>query len=646
MMCTKIKPNKSILYILVSCFSCIVASGQTGPYSLTTVPEAVRNKANVIMHSENIELQIDGPDKVNFKVHQVFTVANEDGKRNLFFTEYSNRFMSLEDVEIRVYDANGKQAGKYKKKEMRTEAEGEGLIPDGYLTYFKIPATSYPVTVDIQYEKKIKSTLTLPDYEFIEPEEGVVESNCTVRVVPDIGFRYKARNTSVEPVITDDGKYKVYTWSVKNLAPLEYEEGAVATNVRYPHIQFVTDKFSFLGFDGDLSSWKSLGTWMKGLYDGLDVLPQERQQFFVNLVKDAKDENEKIKRIYDYLQHNFRYVSIQLGIGGFQPFSAEFTDKKKYGDCKALSNFMKAALKSVGVKSYVAIINAEYNQEPVDPGFPANDFNHVILCIPHPKDSVWLECTSSSTEFNELGTFTENRNALLVTDEGGYLVPTPTSHAESNYLATRTTVNVSDDLSGLSETMFSTKGECSEMMDEILREKRDDQKEALVFYYGFKQPDDFEWAKIESMDGHQSKLRMAVAKVPEFTAGNKLFINPRIYKIWPKALPKAENRKLDFYFRFPFEKMDTTIFKLPAGAKPDALPKENELSCNYASFKSKFWYNEADNAVYSVAELILKKHKIPAADYASVKKFFDDLMQADAQKIVIKTGETKEKKAF
>ena len=128
---------------------------------------------------------------------------------------------------------------------------------------------------------------------------------------------------------------------------------------KYPHVKIVSDQiFALWPRRVTFSSWKSFGSWIKDLYQGLDVLPPDRQQFFKSLVENAGSETEKIKRIYTYLQQNFRYVSIQLGIGGLKPFSAEFTDKKKYGDCKALSNYMKAALKAVGIKSYVAIINA------------------------------------------------------------------------------------------------------------------------------------------------------------------------------------------------------------------------------------------------------------------------------------------------
>ncbi len=633
--------NKRNLFIVAGLLTSFAAGAQAGLYTLASVPEALRAKATVVTHLEEVKYEIESLDKTTYSIHKIFTVVNAEGKDALFFNEYSSKSVSLEDAEIRVFDGNGKQTDRYRKKDMTTVATGEGLIEDGYVTYYRITPPSYPVTVELNYVLKIKSTLNVPDYRFIHPKESILSSTYTAKVPAEMNLKYKPVNTTIQPIITEEGKYKLYKWAVKDLAPLEYEEGAVSPRSRYPHIALSVDQFSHYGYKGDFSSWKNFGVWINNLYTGLDELPADRQQFFVNLVKDVPEQREKIRKIYTYMQQNFRYVSIQLGIGGYRPFSATFTDQKKYGDCKALSNYMKAALKTVGIQSHVAIINAEFNQEPVDPDFPSNNFNHVILCVPGQKDSIWLECTSNTAEFGVLGNFTENRNALLITENGGVLVPTPKSHASSNVFTTRTTVSLSDDLSGISETLIQASGEYRETLDNILKEKKDRQKEAIVFYWGFKQPDEF----ILTKEGETATLKMAFSKIPEFNAGDKLFINPRMNKLWSSRLPKSENRKLDYYFRYPFEVRDTTIYKLPAGSKPDILLKEKELKCDYASFNSKAWYNEQENAVYVATALILEQYKIPASDYAAVKKFFDDITQEDAQKLVVKKGEAP-KKAF
>ena len=193
-----------------------------------------------------------------------------------------------------------------------------------------------------------------------------------------------------------------------------------------------------------------------------------------------------------------------------------------------------------------------------------------------------------------------------------------------------------EDGSGDTETNFHTAGEYREMIDDILRAKRDDQKQSLVMDLSIKQPDDFELSKKEGESTHTVLLKMSIEKVPEFSAGSKLFLAPRLYKFWSRKLPKTDNRRLDFYFNFPFEKTDTTVYVLPAGYKVDALPPAKEFKTEQATYISKCWYDETQKAVYSSVQIILKHHVIPAAKYAGIKKFFDDVLINDGQKIVIR----------
>src|SRR5690606_35617022 len=108
------------------------------------------------------------------------------------------------------------------------------------------------------------------------------------------------------------------------------------------------------------------------------------------LVKDIDDPKQKAQKICEYVQKKTRYISVQIGIGGFQPMPADDVDRLSYGDCKALTNYMLTLLKSVGINSYYAVVQAGSLKKYAIPDFASmNQFNHVILCIPFANDTAW-----------------------------------------------------------------------------------------------------------------------------------------------------------------------------------------------------------------------------------------------------------------
>lgn len=626
-----------IYSVLLFVFFSTYTFAQSGNYDIASITEAMKKNAYSVKREERIDFEVRSIDKAYYKVHKAVTVLSEAGKDELLFYEFSDKFQSLEEVAIQTFDSKGKSIRKYSKSDLTKQATGEGLIPDAKVYYINIPASGYPVTIQIDYELKYNGILDYPDFEVQLPEQSVEHAIFNVKIPPELDLRFKAKNTLLNPVVTTDGKYKMYSWAADNLPALEYESGSVSRESRYPRILISPNKFELDGYEGDMTSWQNFGKWYGSLAKDAINLSEEKKAFLKDMTKDITDNREKIKVIYNYLQNNFRYVSIQLGIGGFKPFDANFTDKKKYGDCKALSNYMQACLNAIGLKSYQALINASYNKEPVDPDFPHNRFNHVIVCVPMDKDSVWLECTSTTNDFAVLGNFTENRNALLITEDGGKLVATPKSRSAENIFSCSSSVELKEDGSGLATTQLTTTGEYKQdILHFLFDQKKDEQKKFLVEDIGFLHPDDFEVTYDKANKLAPVKLRMAIEKIPEFTAGNKQFLNPRIYKIWSAGLPKAENRTQDFYFQHPFIKTDTTIYKLPEGFAVETLPKTKEISFEYGSFKSTYQFDEAKKTIISTARLELKQYKIPAAKFLAAKHFFSEVLSEYAEKIVIK----------
>jgi hypothetical protein len=628
---------KSILISFFFFFFIIHCFSQINILDASTLDAKIMENAHSVKREEKIDFDVKDIDEAFLHVTQVFTVLDAEGEDALYFIMRSDNFRKLTDAEIKVYDAKGKPVNKYKMKELNSRATGDGLVPDGKVYYFQVAAPSYPITVEYDYEMKFKGTLNYPDYRIEYPWQSVEHSSYTVKIPASLDLRYKPQGISIKPVITEKGPYRIYSWEVKNLDAIGYEEGSVSYESNFPAILISPNKFSMDGNDGDMSTWQNFGKWYASLSKGSINLSENTKSFIRDMVKNIPDRNEKIKKIYKYLQANFRYVSIQLGIGGYKTFDANFVDTKKYGDCKALTNYMQACLDAVGIVSYPALINAEYNKAPVDPAFPHNSFSHVILCVPDNKDTTWLECTSPVTDAGVLGSFTENRNALLVTPEGGVLVSTPKSKASENTFELSTKIKLNEDGSGESKSILKTSGEYKEsLLLNVLDEQKDDQKKYLVSSLGFLQPDDFSFNSNRNDDSMITIFQLDIEQIPSFTAGSKMFLNPRIYKLWNSKLPSLKGRTKSYYFSGPFIKKDTTIYLLPGNYTVENLPKPRDISFDYGIFKTKYWYNEKENTINSIAFLELTHNIIPPEKYEEVFKLFSNVTDEYNEKIVIK----------
>ncbi|MEO7445076.1 MAG: DUF3857 domain-containing protein [Ferruginibacter sp.] len=619
-----------ILYI----FSLLVlteTSAQQSAIVKEIIPLSLRQNAHAIVQESNELFEIKSKSKAYYSVHQVITVLDEQGKDYLRFIEYSDKFHQLQDVEIRMFDAQGNQQKKYSKKDLISFYAGDGLVTDTRLYVQQFSTSVYPVTVQFDYQVKYDGLLHMPSYDIQQPLMSVKSSSFTCIVDENADIRYRAQNVNLLPEVSFQKGNKVYKWSVQNLPAFLYEEGGISAESSYPRILIAPNAFELDGYDGNMSSWEKFGEWYRKLATNMDKLPADRVQFLNNLVRNADSDKDKARLIYEYLQQNFRYVSIQLGIGGYKPFSASFVDDKKYGDCKALSNYMQACLAAIGIKSYQALINATYNKKPVEPSFPFQGFNHVILCVPLNKDTTWLECTSNTSEFGVLGSFTENRNALLITEEGGKLTATPRSKSSSNTQTTHAIIHLNEDGSGQINTHLVTTG--SYHSSSFLTDKKDDQKNYLVIQSGFLLPDNFD---VKGNKNGVYDVALEMEKVPDFVAGSKMFLHPRITQLWRASLPVSDNRTKDFYFQDPFIKSDTTEYLLPAGYIMEALPPAKNFNFDYGNFQAAYNYDAGANKIITVSRLELTRHIIPADKYKSMTRFFNNVRAEFGEKLVIK----------
>jgi hypothetical protein len=608
-------------------------------YVAAAIPDSLKEEANSVVRYSMEKMVVIGPGKAVKQVHTIVTILNEKGESEAReVLDYQRKFNRVNAFEMVVYNADGILVKKYHKSDMydRSAVDNETMVTDDRLLIIEHTIANYPVTIEKTYEIELKSLMNLGAWHYQDNEQSVQHSNYQITIGSDAGFRFLNKNTTVKPEKVTVNGLDTYTWSVKNLKAFKMEDGAEAWRV-FPAVFFSANVFEYYSLPGNFQSWQNFGKWILSLNADVNSLTPQRAEEIRKMTADIKSDKDKVKFLYEYMQHNMRYVSITLGIGGLKPFPATFVDEKKYGDCKALSNYMSALLKAVNIKSYYAIVRAGENKEPADPQFPFNSFNHVILCVPFKTDTTWLECTSSIMPFGQLGPFTENRNALLITEDGGKLVNTPKSRAQDNRFASETHVVLDADGGARAQLKILTSGEFRFEYISLTAQPTDRQKVIWMQELKMKQPSVFDLKPADDKDGvKEFDFDLEYDRFCDVSAGNKMFYKPAVFDLCNESVPVMEKRKSDFYFDFPMERTNTTTIDLPAGFEAETIPASVSLKFTYGNYEVNYAYNAAKNQVTSTSRFLLNNHVIPAGKYMELQQYMDNIVKAQNKKLVIK----------
>src|SRR6201993_4328937 len=130
------------------------------------------------------------------------------------------------------------------------------------------------------------------------------------------------------------------------------------------------------------------------------------------LTKGLNTDLEKTEALYDYVSKNFRYVSLSLGLGRYQPHSASDVLHDQYGDCKDKHTLLASLLEAEGLHADSVLINSS---RKLDPDVPSpSQFDHVITMLPMGKQEVWMDTTSEVAPFRLLAYTLRNKQALVI----------------------------------------------------------------------------------------------------------------------------------------------------------------------------------------------------------------------------------------
>jgi hypothetical protein len=608
-------------------------------YSVALIPDSLKKDARAVVREEEIILEIKSPEKVIEKEHHVYTILNENADNIGGFSSFYDKFTSINWIDGILYDANGKEVKHVKKKDMedRSYIGAESLADDVRFKEHNFYCRVYPYSVDYEEEDELKGFLRFENWSPLYSAGISTQHSKYVIIAPaDYQVRFKPVNCNFQPVVTATGDKKVYTWEISNLPARTTEFDGPDWAEIAPHVLFAPSDFEEQGYKGNTSSWENFGKFMDQLMAGRDVLPDNVKHKVHELTDHLTDTRQKVYVLYDYLQKNTRYISIQLGIGGWQPFPADYVATKRYGDCKALSNFMVALLKEAGIKGNCVLIYGGRDVPELVADFPSFQGNHMISCVPMGKDTIWLECTSQTVSPDFMGSFTGNRKAILIDDDGGHIVRTPSYSPKDNTRCRVVEALIGDDgtLDANVNTRYSGCREetPSAVMNELTGEERQKYLNDLFNLPTYS----IDKSNYEEQKGTIPVVREYLHVMsPNYASvsGKRLFVNPDLFDRSSYRLPVDSVRRYDFVDKQAFTDIDSVTLKIPAGYQPEAVPADLAIDSRFGKYAASVKVMP-DRIVYYRRYEEAIGH-FPPTDYPELVKFYERLYKADHNRIVL-----------
>jgi hypothetical protein len=601
--------------------------------------DSLKKNANAIIKEDHVDIEIESIDKMIIKKKRVITILNKQGLGNINAYEYFSKSNNVKKIEATIYNVLGGEIKKFKKKDFAENAVGEGFISDSRILHLNYTPTQYPFTVLFESEVVTSNTSYIPSWFAVEDYFVVtLKSSIHLKYNENIKFKYKEVNFNEQ--IKKEVKPNELYFEIENSNAIKKEELAPSLKKLVPYVLFGLDEFSYEGIKGYATNWQVFGDWVNNemLKDTDKIEPETISK----LKKLIGEETEKLKIaeiIYKYVQDKTRYVSIQLGVGGWKPMLAKDVDRLGYGDCKALTNYTRSLLKVFNIESYYTIVHAGNNKIDLQEDFVSMQGNHAILGIPTEDKNIWLECTSQTQPFGFQGDFTDDRKVLIVSPSLSKIVKTSSYNNEKNSQKTEAVVDFLEDRSIKCVATISSKGIIYDSKLNLELKS----KEELNKYYN-SSLDNINNKKFEKIEVSNNRKNLEFLENLNFTAtefvqksGDRYIIPINIVNPISYLPYQYVERNNPFEIDRGYFLEDDIVFNYPSNFILESIPQNVDIENEFGKYEVQIIKN-SNNSLVLRRKLLLKKGFYTKEEYEPYRKFREVIAKTENLKIVILTN--------
>lgn len=595
-----------------------------------------------ILYSER-NVTVVATDRIKTQVRQAYKIFRPGGRDYGTVLVSFNSHEKITSLHGWCIPAEGKDYEVKDKEAIEIslpKIEGSELISDVRDKVLRIPAPDPGNIIGFEYEVE-EQPFVLQETWYFQGSIPARERHFTLQL--PAGWEYKATWLNYPEVKPTPAGNNQWRWVVSDVKLIREED-------EMPPFAGVTGSMvvsfyppggaSVSGFSG----WQDMGNWYRNLTSGrFDASPEIKQKV-ATLTASATTPLAKMRALAQFVQHDIRYVAIELGIGGWQPHPAPDVFVHRYGDCKDKATLMGSMLHEIGVDFFYVVINSERGS--VTPATPARvgAFNHMILAIrlpdgtsdpsllavmQHPRrgNLLFFDPTNELTPFGHIAGHLQANYGLLVTPDSGELVKLPQQPTTANGIQriAHFTLDPAGTLKGdvteirVGDRAWSQRWEQRTAMRDADRIKPIERllagslpvfqitKASVVNLQQTDQPFGFDYSF--SAENYAK------------SAGGLLLVRPRVLGSKSSALLETkEPRQFPIEFDGPVRDTDSFEIAMPPGYEVEDLPPAVDADIGFAAYHSKS--EVSGNLIRYTRTFEVKELSVPVNRADELRKFY------------------------
>lgn len=563
-------------------------------------------------------------------------IENRSGESYTNISIPYSKNAKISDIDGWIEDVNGNKIRRLNKRDIkdRNEISSISLYEDNFVKSFQLKHNQYPYKIYYTYKITLNQFITIAEWSpVIYPKISTIAAKLVVTLPKDYHYKIFAKDVLLLKSDTFKNSIKAVYGAKYNKIDVN-ESYAVPFEDIKPKLIIVPEHF-YYGINGTTTDWKAFGNWFYNLNKELNDLPESEKNNISQLLKGVTDRAEVIKILYHYMQDHTRYINVSIGIGGLKAYPASYVSQNKYGDCKALTNYMKALLEFAGIKSYFVLINRSLQPVKIVKELPSPQFNHVILAVPNNNDTIWIENTENSEAFDYISSSIQNRKALFIDENNSRLISMPSMQRNDVIMLRKINIVFNDQEDAEAQTVFSFKGYNYELFNELLSEfNKNEQDKYVKEYMPFNNYDVLAW-KLNKIHRDTARielvLRLGLYKIMK-QLGDDFYFNTFSIKTGLFSIPSE--RELPIQFACPVFNIDSVNYLIPAGLEVKSVPEDQVISTSFGNYESHIKWNS--NNIYVVKKFELYRNTYPLEQYKNFFEFYKTIKEAEKKLIILK----------